>query len=98
MAVPDVAAKPLPPPAKDEKLPSIPPLDFDDRVLPATPPKIVHDPAPDVPPTHKPLPPIDVKASLGTSDLCAYPLFSCHASRLDCTVIPKLSVLLPSRP
>ncbi|KAL1951608.1 hypothetical protein VTO73DRAFT_757 [Trametes versicolor] len=69
MAVPDVAAKPLPPPAKDEKLPSIPPLDFDDRVLPATPPKIVHDPAPDVPPTHKPLPPIDVKASLGTSDL-----------------------------
>ncbi|KAI0639797.1 hypothetical protein C8Q77DRAFT_1214236 [Trametes polyzona] len=70
MAVPGVHAKPLPPPAKDEKLPPAPSLDFDDRSLPAPPPKIVHDPAPDAPPPHKPLPPIDVKAAtLGTSDL-----------------------------
>ncbi|KAI0830707.1 hypothetical protein BC628DRAFT_893757 [Trametes gibbosa] len=69
MAVPDTHPKPLPPPAKDEKLPSLPPPDFDNRSLPPPPPKIVHDLAPDAYPPHKPLPPIDVKASLGTSDL-----------------------------
>ncbi|KAH9858197.1 hypothetical protein C2E23DRAFT_170700 [Lenzites betulinus] len=69
MAVPDTFPKPLPPPAKDEKLPSLPPPDFDSGALPPPPPKIVHDFAPDAHPPHKPLPPIDVKASLGTSDL-----------------------------
>ncbi|RPD64966.1 hypothetical protein L227DRAFT_650102 [Lentinus tigrinus ALCF2SS1-6] len=68
MAFPDLPSKPLPPPAKDERLPSIPPLDFD---RPAPPPKIVHDLAPEQPPPppHKPLAPIDVKASLAASDL-----------------------------
>ncbi|KAH9898007.1 hypothetical protein C8Q73DRAFT_788234 [Cubamyces lactineus] len=70
MAVPDISSKPLPPPAKDEKLPSLPPLDFESPSVPPPPPKIVHDLAPDAPPPpHKPLAPIDVKASLGTSDL-----------------------------
>lgn len=38
-----LAAKPLPPPAKDEKLPSIPPLASEDswNSIPSTPPKII---------------------------------------------------------
>ncbi|RDX52042.1 hypothetical protein OH76DRAFT_1481112 [Lentinus brumalis] len=68
MALPDLPSKPLPPPAKDEQLPSLPPLDFG---VPPPPPKIVQDLAPDEPPPppHKPLAPIDVKASLAASDL-----------------------------
>ncbi|KAI0778579.1 hypothetical protein BD413DRAFT_601314 [Trametes elegans] len=70
MAVPDIPSKPLPPPAKDEKLPSIPPLDFDEAPLPPPPPKITQDLAPDAPqPATKPLAPIDVKASLSATDL-----------------------------
>ncbi|KAI8981272.1 hypothetical protein BD414DRAFT_492160 [Trametes punicea] len=70
MAVPEAITKPLPPPAKDEKLPSLPPLDFQAPSGPPPPPKIVHDLAPEAPqPPHKPLAPIDVKASLGASDL-----------------------------
>ncbi|KAI0361189.1 hypothetical protein OH77DRAFT_1390630 [Trametes cingulata] len=70
MAVPDVSVKPLPPPAKDEKLPSLPPLTFDDPAIPPPPPKIVHDLAPDAPPPpQKSLAPIDVQASLGAGEL-----------------------------
>ncbi|KAI9060198.1 hypothetical protein FKP32DRAFT_1668235 [Trametes sanguinea] len=70
MAVQESFAKPLPPPAKDEKLPSLPPLDFDAPPAPPPPPKIVHDHVPDAPnQQYKPLAPIDVKASLAVSDL-----------------------------
>ncbi|KAL7285205.1 hypothetical protein ACG7TL_000298 [Trametes sanguinea] len=70
MAVQESIAKPLPPPAKDEKLPSLPPLDFDPPSAPPPPPKIVHDHVPDAPnQQYKPLAPIDVKASLAVSDL-----------------------------
>lgn len=73
MALSDIPAKPLPPPAKDEKLPSLPPLDFDDpSAPPPPPPKIVHDLAAEPPPQtpQKHLAPIDVKASLAASELC----------------------------
>ncbi|KAI0800876.1 hypothetical protein C8Q74DRAFT_1364547 [Fomes fomentarius] len=71
MALPDLPSKPLPPPVKDDKLPSLPPLDFDrdydELSKPPPPPKIVHDFAPE-PPHPKPAP-IDVNASLAASDL-----------------------------
>ncbi|KAI0756608.1 hypothetical protein C8Q80DRAFT_1264647 [Daedaleopsis nitida] len=70
MAFSDVSPKPLPPPAKDDKLPSLPPLDFEDLSTPPPPPKIVHDMADELPPPppHKPSP-IDIKASLGATDM-----------------------------
>ena len=73
MAVSDIPSKPLPPPARDEKLPSIPPLDFEDFAAPRPPPKIVQQLAEDSPPQipHKPSP-IDTKASLSASDLCTF--------------------------
>lgn len=89
MALPDLPSKPLPPPAKDEKLPSLPPLDFDrdydELSKPHPPPKIVHDFAPEhPPPPHSKPVPIDVHASLAASDLCMYLLSS------DCLVHPDI--------
>ncbi|OBZ80083.1 hypothetical protein A0H81_00960 [Grifola frondosa] len=67
----DFPSKPLPPPAKDEKLPSLPPSQSNASQFspPPPPPKIVDDSASDVSNGHRHLAPINISASLGASDL-----------------------------